>query len=87
MYHCIMEKDNKKLVRDVYDRCNVYPLPDNNRVEEEVKKVKNIMSCATRNEPSDRRVAKRVSKALDLRTKINDDEWIEYDGKRFELKD
>lgn len=75
----------ERLIRDIYDMCDVYPLPDRNEVEEEVKKVKTIMSCRSKEEPSDRRVARRISKALDLRKKLDSDEWIEYDGQTIEI--
>lgn len=77
---------SEKLIRDVYDMCDVYPLPDRNDVEEEVKKVKTIMNCRSKEEPSDRRVARRISKALDLRRKLNTDEWVEYDGQTVGLE-
>lgn len=73
-------KELERISREVYKQCNVYPRPDEDTVKKEIKRVRKVMSCEKSMEPSSRRVARKVSKALDLKTRINENGWIKYDG-------
>lgn len=82
-----MKEENQisdKLIKEIYEQCDVYPLPERQKVTEEVIKMKKIMKSRNKMEPSDRRVARKISRALDMRTRINNDEWIEYEGSKIE---
>lgn len=75
----------QSITKKIYNSCSVYPRPNKNKIEQEVRKVISVTSN-TDESKSDMTIIRRVSKAMDIQTKINNNSWIQYEGNLEELK-
>lgn len=82
------ELDNKKverITRNILDECDIYPKPDEDEVRKEVRK----MNAVFENEldgVSEKRVVNKLSKSFELKRRLDDDEWIIYEGELFDVR-
>ena len=79
-------EDLDEIVRKVRANCDVYPVKDREYIRGQIQKIERLVRLDKGCDPTDRRIVRKVSKALDMKTKIDEDDWIEYKGDKIDLQ-
>jgi hypothetical protein len=81
------DRVDDRMVRKVISRCNVYPKQEFTYIKEHIKKVALLTDKELNTSPSRKRLIRKTSKAMDLKSKIENDDWIKFEQDTIDLED
>lgn len=76
-----------RMIEKIISRCNVYPKQNPAKIREHVKKVALLTDKELETSPSRRRLIRKTSKAMDMKSKIENDDWIKFEQDTIELEE
>lgn len=75
------------IVHMILDECNVYPKQDRETVRDHTDRILTVINAEKGEEPSKGRLVRKVSKAMDLKSRMEKDCWIKSDNCIVELEE
>lgn len=72
------------ITKIAYSKCSVYPTYNYDTIREHTNRMLTVIS-SSQYEMSDEKIATHVANSLDIKSRMNKSEWIQYDGELKEL--
>lgn len=81
------DRVDSRMIGKIISRCNVYPKQNRDEIREYVEKVALLTDKELETPPSKKRLIRKTSEAMDLKSKIENDDWIKFDKDTIALED
>lgn len=75
-----------RMVREIISRCNVYPKQNHMDIKEHIEKVALLANEELETSLQKRKIIRETSKAMDLKSRIENDDWIKFEQDTIDLE-